>query len=91
MDRTVIINEEVNIACDVAGKSRNASDKAPFAQKTQKTMRHLPTQARNCVDGGHARTNLDARNPVFARLSAKPGGWATRDFCAQSLFWWDGK
>src|ERR1700675_902934 len=49
MDRTVILNEEVNIACDVAGKSRNASDKAPFAQKMQKTMRHLPTQARSAT------------------------------------------
>src|SRR5882757_1351767 len=43
MGRTVILNEEVNTACDIAGTSRNDSDKTPFAQKT---MRHLPTQGR---------------------------------------------
>lgn len=46
MDRTVIHNEEVNTACDIAGTSRNDSDKTPFAQKT---MRHLPTQGRSAT------------------------------------------
>jgi len=49
MGRTVILNEEVNTACELAGTSHNDSDKAPFGQKTQKTMRHLPAQARSAT------------------------------------------
>ena len=41
MGRTVILNEEVNTASDIAGASRNAWDKTPFAEKT---MRDLPRQ-----------------------------------------------
>jgi hypothetical protein len=54
MGRTVILNEEVNTASDIAGASRNAWDKTPFAQKTQKTqktMRDLPRQGRSATSG----------------------------------------
>jgi hypothetical protein len=46
MGRTVILNEEVNTACDIAGTSRNDSNKTPFVLKT---MRHLPTQGRSAT------------------------------------------
>jgi hypothetical protein len=36
----------VNAAWDIAGTSRNHSDKMPFAQKT---VRHLPTQGRSAI------------------------------------------
>jgi hypothetical protein len=45
MGRTVILNEEVNTACDIAGSSRNDSGKTLLA----KTMRHLPTQGRSAT------------------------------------------
>ncbi|MEH2562072.1 hypothetical protein [Bradyrhizobium sp. AZCC 2289] len=45
MGRTVILNEVVNTACDIAGSSRNDSDKTLLA----KTMRPLPTQGRSAT------------------------------------------
>lgn len=41
--KTVILNDDVNTACEIAGTSRIGSHNTPFAQKT---MRHLPTQGR---------------------------------------------
>jgi hypothetical protein len=38
MGRTVILNDDVNTACEIAGTSRIDSDKSPFAQQT---VRHL--------------------------------------------------
>jgi hypothetical protein len=44
--RAVILNEEMNATCGIAGASRNVSDEAPFAQKT---MRHLPMLGRSAT------------------------------------------
>src|ERR1700694_5804255 len=41
--KTVILNDDVNTARQIAGTSRLGSHNTPFAQKT---MRHLPTQGR---------------------------------------------
>jgi hypothetical protein len=46
MGCTVIPNEQVNAARDIAGTSRNDSDKVPFAQKT---VRHLPIHRRSAA------------------------------------------
>jgi hypothetical protein len=46
MGRTVILDEQVNTARDIAGTSRNASNKRRL---TQKSMRDLPTQGRSAI------------------------------------------
>ena len=45
MGRAVMLNEEMKTARDIAGSSRNGSDKVLFA----KTMRHPPTQGRSAT------------------------------------------
>src|SRR5260370_24707220 len=46
MGRTVVLDEQVNTACDITGTSRNASTKRRL---TQKSMRDLPTQGRSAI------------------------------------------
>ena len=46
MGRTVILDEQVNTARDIAGTSRNASNKRRL---TQKTMWDLPTKGRSAI------------------------------------------
>jgi hypothetical protein len=76
--RAVILNEEMNAACGIAGAMRDHSDEAPFAQKA---MRH-----RNPVDSrGYARDDMGVGTQASPDSSAKPGGSATRDGCRQFL------